>query len=277
MGAASTEALAITVLVVDDEPALCTLLDVSLTRIGCRVLVAHNGPAALTILAAEPVDVVLLDVLMPGMDGFAVCTEIRSGRAPLARSATGEGPVSIVLLTALNRPDDIVQGFSLGADDYITKPFTFRELEVRLRALARQRQWRADREGRQTEAGTGAGGNPAAAKLAAHTGGEFLLEEPAYSVRVRGEVVALTSIEYTLFRALAEQAGEVVPREKLFQQVWGYTMPGGRALVDVAIRRLQAKLEVDPDHPRWLRAVPGGYRLGGDDDDLLPIGIPIRS
>jgi DNA-binding response OmpR family regulator len=274
IGAASTEALGLTVLVVDDEEALCVLLQVSLARRGCRVLVAHSGPEALAILAVEPVDVMLLDVRMPGMDGFAVCAELRSGRAPLARGAAGEGPVSIVLLTALNRPDDIVQGFALGADDYITKPFTFKEIEVRLGAIARRRRWESDPMAYQ--APEDAGVSAAAANLVARTGGEISLEEPSYTVRVRGEVVALTPIEYALLRALAQQAGEVVPREKLFQQVWGYNMMGGRALVDVALRRLQAKLEVDPDHPRWLRTMPGGYQLGGDGDDLLPLGIPIR-
>jgi DNA-binding response OmpR family regulator len=184
--------------------------------------------------------------------------------------------VSIVLLTALNRPDDIVNGFALGADDYITKPFTFKEVEVRLRAIARRRRWAANWKGGQDKAGASAGGISAAAKLAAHTGGEIMLEETSHSVMVRGQAVALTPIEYTLFRTLAEREGEIVPREKLFQQVWGYSMVGGAALVDVAIRRLQAKLEVDPGQPRWLRAVRGGYQLGGGGDDLLPLGIPVR-
>jgi DNA-binding response OmpR family regulator len=275
-GEASTGALEITVLVVDDEEALCVLLEVSLTRIGCRVRVAHNGPAALAILAAEPIDLVLLDVRMPGMDGFAVCEELRSGRAPQFGIAAGEEMVSIVLLTALNRPDDIVNGFALGADDYITKPFTFKEVEVRLRAIARRRGWEANWIRGQDKAKAGAGRVSAAAKLAAHTGGEIMLEETSHSVLVRGEAVTLTPIEYTLFRALAAREGEIVSREKLFQLVWGYSMVGGTALVDVAIRRLQAKLEVDPEQPRWLRAVRGGYRLGGGEDDLLPLGIPMR-
>ncbi|MBW7881550.1 MAG: response regulator [Caldilineaceae bacterium] len=120
----------ITILVVDDEEPLRNLLQISLQRHGYHVLVARNGREALEIVNNKTVDLVLLDIMMPEMDGFTTCAELRK-----------RSDLPIVMLTALNRPDDIVHGFNLGADDYITKPFTFREVEVRLQAILRRVYW----------------------------------------------------------------------------------------------------------------------------------------
>ncbi len=130
----ATQSNLLTVLVVDDEEGLCRLMQLSLARQGYHVLVAHNGHEALALVAKHKVDLVLLDVLMPEMDGFTTCAELRK-----------LSDVPIVMLTALNRPDDIVTGFNLGADDYITKPFTFREVIVRLQAILRRVNWNQGR------------------------------------------------------------------------------------------------------------------------------------
>ena len=120
----------IRILVVDDEEPLRDLLRISLQKAGYKVIVARNGHEALEVFGRTPVDLVLMDVMMPDMDGFEVCVELRK-----------RSDVPVVMLTALNRPDDIVHGFNLGADDYISKPFTFREVEVRIQAILRRISW----------------------------------------------------------------------------------------------------------------------------------------
>jgi DNA-binding response OmpR family regulator len=225
----------VTVLVVDDEDALCTLLQISLQRQGYRVLIAHNGREALEVVADKKVDLVLLDVMMPEMDGFTTCTELRKLT-----------DVPIVLLTALNRPDDIVNGFSLGADDYITKPFTFKEVEVRLLAILRRMNWNQERGTQQQVI----------------TVQDVMVNDDVHEVTVRGESVHLTPIEYQLLRTLMNSPDKPVSKEDLFQSVWGYNMAGGTNLVEVAMRRLREKVESDPSNPVYLLTVRGvGYKF----------------
>jgi DNA-binding response OmpR family regulator len=223
------------VLVVDDEDALCTLLQISLQRQGYRVVIAHNGREALEVVAGKKVDLVLLDVMMPEMDGFTTCIELRK-----------RTDVPIVLLTALNRPDDIVHGFSLGADDYITKPFTFKEVEVRLQAILRRMNWSQERVTQQQVI----------------TVQDVMVNDDVHEVTVRGEVVHLTPIEYQLLRTLMNSPDKPVSKEDLFQSVWGYNMAGGTNLVEVAMRRLREKIELDPSNPVYLLTVRGvGYKF----------------
>jgi two-component system, OmpR family, response regulator RpaB len=224
----------VTILVVDDEEALCNLLQISLQRQGYRVSIAHNGREALEIIAVKKVDLVLLDVMMPEMDGFTTCTEMRK-----------RTDVPVVLLTALNRPDDIVHGFSLGADDYITKPFTFREVEVRLQAILRRMNWSHDRTTQPV--------------LQVQ---DIVVNDEVHEVTVRGELVHLTPIEYQLLRTLMNSPDRPVSKEDLFQSVWGYNMAGGTNLVEVAMRRLREKVEEDPSTPIYLLTVRGvGYKF----------------
>jgi DNA-binding response OmpR family regulator len=225
----------VTVLVVDDEDALCTLLQISLQRQGYRVVIAHNGREALDIVANKKVDLVLLDVMMPEMDGFTTCIELRK-----------RTDVPVVLLTALNRPDDIVHGFSLGADDYITKPFTFKEVEVRLQAILRRMNWNQERVTQQQVI----------------TVQDVMVNDDVHEVTVRGDSVHLTPIEYQLLRTLMNSPDKPVSKEDLFQSVWGYNMAGGTNLVEVAMRRLREKVELDPSNPIYLLTVRGvGYKF----------------
>jgi DNA-binding response OmpR family regulator len=225
----------VTVLVVDDEDALCTLLQISLQRQGYRVVIAHNGREALEVVANRKVDLVLLDVMMPEMDGFTTCIELRK-----------RTDVPVVLLTALNRPDDIVHGFSLGADDYITKPFTFKEVEVRLQAILRRMNWNQERVTQQQVI----------------TVQDVMVNDDVHEVTVRGESVHLTPIEYQLLRTLMNSPDKPVSKEDLFQSVWGYNMAGGTNLVEVAMRRLREKVELDPSNPIYLLTVRGvGYKF----------------
>ncbi len=225
----------VTVLVVDDEDALCTLLQISLQRQGYRVVIAHNGREALDVVANRKVDLVLLDVMMPEMDGFTTCIELRK-----------RTDVPVVLLTALNRPDDIVHGFSLGADDYITKPFTFKEVEVRLQAILRRMNWNQERVTQQQVI----------------TVQDVMVNDDVHEVTVRGDSVHLTPIEYQLLRTLMNSPDKPVSKEDLFQSVWGYNMAGGTNLVEVAMRRLREKVELDPSNPIYLLTVRGvGYKF----------------
>ncbi len=225
----------VTVLVVDDEDALCTLLQISLQRQGYRVLLAHNGREALTVVDDKKVDLVLLDVMMPEMDGFTTCSELRK-----------RTDVPVVLLTALNRPDDIVHGFSLGADDYITKPFTFKEVEVRLQAILRRMNWNQERVTQQQVVQVQ----------------DVMVNDEVHEVTVRGEAVHLTPIEYQLLRTLMNTPDIPVSKEDLFQSVWGYNMAGGTNLVEVAMRRLREKVEQQPSSPIYLLTVRGvGYKF----------------
>lgn len=222
------------ILIVDDEAPLRDLLQASLRRSGYEVLTACDGKEALSIFESEKIDLVLLDIIMPEMDGFAVCQEIRR-----------RSEVPIVVLTAMNRPDDIVHGFDLGADDYIPKPFTFREVEVRLEAILRRISWIEEQ--------------PAFRVIAF---GDITLNHDDHIVTVRGEVVDLTPIEYQLLHNLMLSPDRPVSKLDLFKTVWGYDEAGGTNLVEVAVRRLREKIEHDPSKPSYLLTVRGvGYKF----------------
>ena len=227
------------ILVVDDEEPLRNLLRVSLKKIGYDVSIASNGEEALEIfekfkLETNKINVVMLDVMMPVMDGFTACIELRK-----------VSDVPIVMLTALNRPDDIVHGFSLGADDYITKPFSFREIGVRLQAILRRISWINERP---------------EFRVLAYNG--VVLNDEVHEVTVRGEPVHLTPIEYQLLRHLMNQPDRPVSKQELFKTVWGYDLAGGTNLVEVAVRRLREKIEEDASNPVYLLTVrSAGYKF----------------
>jgi DNA-binding response OmpR family regulator len=231
------------ILVVDDEEPLRNLLRISLQKAGYSVYTAGNGKEAMEIFTQVPVDLVLLDILMPDMDGYTLCSELRK-----------RSDVPIIMLSALNRPDDVVYGFSLGADDYISKPFQFREVEVRIQAILRRIAWLKERP-----------------DFHVISFNDVVLDNEAHEVRVRGELVHLTPIEFQLLRYLMKMPDRPISKNELFQSVWGYDLVGDTNLVEVAIRRLREKIEENPSEPMYLLTVRGtGYKFSTQ-------GIPQRN
>ncbi|MBI3958629.1 MAG: response regulator transcription factor [Chloroflexi bacterium] len=222
------------ILVVEDEEFLRNLLYVSLEREGFGVVAVRDGVEALEQFAKRQFDLVLLDVLMPRMDGFEVCAEIRK-----------RSDVPVVLLTALNSPDDVVQGFELGADDFISKPFTFREVNARIQAILRRIGWSRERP-----------------SFLIMRYGDVVLNDEEHLVVIRGAEVHLTPIEYQLLHYLMSNVNRPVSKDKLFHEVWGYDFTGGTNLVEVAMRRLREKIESTPSAPEYLLTVRGaGYKF----------------
>lgn len=221
------------VLLVDDEPDILTGLSAVLKSAGYRVATAGDGAEALAQFAATGPAVVVLDLMLPVMDGLEVCRELRR-----------RSDVPILMLTARDDSIDKILGLELGADDYVTKPFNSRELVARIRTILR----RTNRE----YAGT-------ALTLA---GGRVQISLSAQSVAVAGEPATLTPTEFALLVHLARHPGRVFSREELLEQVWGYDFPGDLRTVDVHIRRLRQKIEANPADPTLIRTRFGvGYVL----------------
>lgn len=226
------------ILVAEDDSALRNLISMSLKVSGYEVIEAKDGQEALAYFIQCPVDLVILDVMMPRMDGFTVLREIRR-----------RSDVPVVMLTALGRTEDIVHGFQLGADDYIPKPFTFREVEARVEAILRRVQW--DRTHH----------TPSVIDLCG-----VRIDADAREVHVDGRPVHLTPIEFDLLYYLMSRPGQAVSKDTLFREVWGYDFGGGSNLVEVATRRLRAKIEEDPSNPRRIVTVRGvGYKFCPSD------------
>lgn len=222
------------ILVVEDDEFLRNLLIVSLEREGYTAVSVQDGVEALALFDAQPFDLVLLDVLMPRKDGFEVCAELRK-----------RSDVPIVMLTALNSADDTVRGFELGADDFISKPFTFKEVKARIQAILRRVGWAKER--------------PSFLILQY---GDITLNDEEHQVTVRGEPVHLTPIEYQLLQYLMRHANRPISKDVLFHEVWGYDFTGGTNLVEVAMRRLREKIERNPSNPEYLVTVRGvGYKF----------------
>ncbi len=225
------------VLVIDDDQSLLDLLKVALERAGFGVLTALNGIEGEKLFRSNPVDLVLLDVMMPQRDGFTLCRDLRA-----------ISNVPIIMLTARQETEDVVLGLEGGADDYVTKPFVIKELLARIKAvLSRIERLRV-------------GEAPSRIK----TIGDISLDLDRQIVQVNGGEVSLTPIEMELLYYLMMNAGRMVDREALLRDVWGYDYYGRTNLVDVAIRRLREKIEVDPSQPCYLLTVRGqGYRFVG--------------
>ncbi len=221
------------ILIIEDEAPMRTALADVLEGEGYRALTAADGEAGLRKAVAEKPDLILLDVMMPKLDGFAVCAELRRlGHA-----------TPVLMLTAKGQIEDRVNGLDVGADDYLVKPFSTEELLARVRALLRRTQ----RQGK----------SPTKLKL-----GEVEIDL-ARQMAVRGrKTIHLTAKEFAMLRLLAEAAGEPVSREKFLDVVWGYAAFPTTRTVDTHIGSLRAKLEKNPESPRWLKTVHGvGYRL----------------
>lgn len=222
------------VLVVDDEKLMCDILTMSLQRLGYAVTTASNGLDALDLFESQEFDLLMLDVMMPDMDGFDVCVEIRK-----------RSDVPIIMLTALSRPDDIVRGLEAGADNYITKPFTFKEVEARIKAILRR---------------TVQSSEPTTFVITEL--GDLRMNDETHEVTVGDEYVELTRTEYRLLQYLMHHPNQTLSKEELLNNVWGYEIADSPNLVELAVRRLRKKIEDDASNPKRLVTVRGfGYKL----------------
>ena len=220
------------VLVVDDDPTVAEVVVLYLERAGYTVEAVRDGPEALARVAAEPPALVVLDLMLPGMDGLEVCRRLRA-----------IAPIPVVMLTARGDEEDRVIGLELGADDYVSKPFSPRELTARVRAVLRRADAAPDAQREVLDFG------------------DLVIDPRAHEVRVIDVPVSLTAREFDLLVFLASRPRRACRREELLEHVWGYTY-GDTATVTVHIRRLREKLEPDPSNPRWIKTVWGiGYRF----------------
>jgi DNA-binding response OmpR family regulator len=232
------------ILVVDDEPTLVATLDYNLRREGHEVVIARDGEAALAQAQLAAPDLVLLDVMLPKLDGFEVCRALRR-----------DSMVPILLLTAKDSEIDKVVGLEIGADDYITKPFSMRELLARVKAQLR-RSARIDGDARP------APGQVERAAPLAVAGIE--IDPRGRTVERDGQRVHLKPKEFDLLAFLAQNRGHVFSRDQLLERVWGYAFNGDSRTVDVHVRWLREKLEDQPSQPKLIETVRGvGYRLAG--------------
>jgi DNA-binding response OmpR family regulator len=224
-----------TILLVDDEESIQKLLTYPLEREGFRVVAARDGEEALRRFAEEPVDLVVLDLMLPKLDGLEVCKRLRSGST-----------VPIIMLTARDDELDKVLGLELGADDYITKPFSIREFRSRVRALLRR-------------AAVPRSGEPEDEVIEE---GDVRIDLPRRVVEVRGREVQLTFVEFELLRVLASSPGRVFSRRQLLERLRGDADYREPRTIDVHVRHLREKLERDPREPELILTVRGvGYRF----------------
>lgn len=223
-----------TILLVDDEESVQKLLAYPLERDGYRVVQARDGEEALARFDAETVDLVVLDVMLPHLDGLEVCKRLRA-----------QSSVPIVMLTARDDELDKVLGLELGADDYITKPFSIREFRSRVKALLRR----------------AAAPRHASGERSIQIGG-LRIDADRRTVDLDGAPVQLTYVEFELLRALASRPGRVFSRQQLLEEVWGGSDYREPRTIDVHVRHLREKLERDPGEPRYILTVRGaGYRF----------------
>jgi DNA-binding response OmpR family regulator len=222
-----------TILVVDDEPTIVEVVELYLQREGYRVITAADGPGALALAAERKPDLVVLDLMLPGLNGFEITQRLRAN-----------GHIPIIMLTARGEEADRIVGLELGADDYVTKPFSPREVVARVKAVLRRM--------------AAAAATPAQVL----TLGELRLDVDARTVTLDGQPIMLTVREFDLLMFLMRHPGQVFTREQLLDHVWGYTFASDMSTVTVHIRRLREKIEADPARPTLLQTVWGvGYKL----------------
>jgi DNA-binding response OmpR family regulator len=225
-----------TVLTADDDPHLLRLVMRNLELEGYEVLAASDGQQALEQIKAHAPDLVLLDVMMPRMDGFTVCQQVRAFSA-----------VPIIMVTARGQEQEKVHGLNLGADDYLTKPFGVDELLARVRAVLRRSRFTA---------------SDRASASPTSTIGEITIDYAQHLVTLAGQEVELTPTEYRILAYLAQNAGHVVTQDLLLEHVWGAEYMGESHILQVNVNRLRHKLEPDPAHPRYILTKVGiGYLI----------------
>ena len=220
------------ILIVEDEESLSEPLAFILEREGYRVTVAEDGPSALIAFRERGADIVLLDLMLPGMPGTEVCRQIRA-----------ESDLPIVMLTAKSDTSDVVRGLESGADDYVPKPFKPAELVARVKARLRPIERGATQE---------------------ITLGDVVIDVTGHSVTREGEQISLTPLEFDLLTTLAKSPNQVFSRDELLRDVWGYPHAADNRLVNVHVQRLRSKVERDPENPELVLTVRGiGYKAGG--------------
>lgn len=230
-----------TILTADDDPQLLRLVMRNLQLEDYTVLVASDGEQALEQIETHQPDLVLLDVMMPKMDGFTVCQRVREFSA-----------VPIIIVTARGQDQDKIRGLDLGADDYLTKPFSVDELLARVRAVLRRTQFMA---------------NEQAVATRVTTFGELSIDFTQHLVTMAGREITLTPIEYRIISYLALNAGRVVTQDLLLEHVWGAEYVGESHMLQVNVNRLRRKVEADPTHPRYILTKVGiGYLLAAQPD-----------
>ncbi|MGV3464676.1 MAG: response regulator YycF [Heyndrickxia sp.] len=231
------------ILVVDDEKPIADILQFNLQKEGYTIYCAYDGEEALKMVEEVQPDLLILDIMLPKRDGMEVCREVRK-----------KYEMPIIMLTAKDTEIDKVLGLELGADDYVTKPFSTRELIARVKANLRRHQAApaSDEEEVNSEI----------------TIGSLVIHPDAYVVSKRGETIELTHREFELLYYLAQHIGQVMTREHLLQTVWGYDYYGDVRTVDVTVRRLREKVEDNPSHPAWIVTRRGvGYYLRNPEQE----------
>ncbi len=219
------------ILIIEDDGNIRKLLALYLEREGFKVLTAASGEEGLALFSSEAPDLVILDIMLPDIDGWEICRRIRE-----------KYTCPVIMLTALDSTRDKVAGLEIGSDDYITKPFEPREMVARVRAVLRR------------SSGTVRG------PILRFP--ELTIDQNAHRVISSGEEVHLTAKEFDLLWLLANHPGQVFTRDQLLDRIWGYEFYGNIRTVDVHIRHLREKLEPDPDHPRYIKTVWGvGYKF----------------
>jgi two-component system, OmpR family, response regulator VicR len=231
------------VLVVDDEKPISDIIKFNLEKEGYEVVVAYDGEEALQKVESESPDLIVLDLMLPKIDGLEVAKQVRAKRS-----------TPIIMVTAKDSELDKVLGLELGADDYVTKPFSNRELVARVKANLRRQ-----------DATVSPANDVRTADIKV---GDLTIHPDAYTVTKRGENINLTHREFELLHYLAQHIGQVINREHLLQTVWGYDYFGDVRTVDVTVRRLREKIEDNPSHPQWLITRRGvGYYLANPNQD----------
>ncbi len=226
-----------TVLVVDDEPSIVTLLKFNLEQAGYNVLTAEDGRKGLDTALKEKPDLIVLDLMLPGMDGMDVCKTLRQEKVN----------TPILMLTAKDDEFDKILGLELGADDYLTKPFSPREVVARVKAILRRSQFEDVEQSEQV------------IKI-----GDLEIQLERYDVYFKGEQLILTPKEFELLLYLANHRGKVLSRDQLLNGVWDFQYDGDTRIVDVHISHLREKIESDSKKPVYIRTIRGfGYKLEG--------------
>ncbi len=230
-----------TILIVDDEKPIVDILVYNLEKEGYNTLEANDGVAAVEIALNQKPDLILLDIMLPKMDGLTVCKKIRTSLN-----------VPILMLTAKDEEIDKILGLELGADDYITKPFSVRELMARIKANLRKSEVKENTNNISEDE----------AKTKKIIVGSLELDLDKFEAKVDGEVIDLTLREFEVLKFLASQAGQVITREVLLEKVWGYEYYGDIRTVDVTVRRIRGKIEKDTANPKILITKRGvGYYI----------------
>ncbi|HYR87088.1 MAG TPA: response regulator [Terriglobia bacterium] len=229
------------ILIVEDESDLIKLLKYNLEKEGFRVSYATDGSVALAEVRRDPPDLLILDLMLPGLDGLEVCRQLRRSDK-FAR-------IPVLMLSARSEEADRIVGLELGADDYVTKPFSMREVVARVRALLRRNE-------------------PAGPQRLKLQRGDIMIDPMAHSVVVSGRAVELSALEFRLLHYLASHPGMVFSRDQLLDSVWGNDRTVTPRSVDVYIRRVREKIETQPQQPNYVQTVHGvGYRFAINGDD----------